>query len=242
MSKTAFWGGPTMSSAKIFAVLAAMAFVAFITPTRADVLNFVSTPAQLAANDSFDWDTRGLGALPNGTNLSTVNGVGFTVSNSQNNLSVSNIADFVSSNGGTDDFLLAPIQLAQSIIITFNTPISGFGAAPEWGGFEVATYTISVFGPGNVLLGSTSTNSDSQGDPAFMGVLDSVAGIVSIQFANNGPTAPHSAALGDLSVLDPAAATPLPAALPLFASGLGALGLLGWRRKRKSRASLLGAA
>jgi hypothetical protein len=31
----------------------------------------------------------------------------------------------------------------------------------------------------------------------------------------------------------PAAATPLPAALPLFAAGLGALGLLGWRRKRK---------
>jgi len=31
-------------------------------------------------------------------------------------------------------------------------------------------------------------------------------------------------------------ATPLPAALPLFATGLGALGLLGWRRKRKARA------
>ncbi|HEX3342471.1 MAG TPA: hypothetical protein VHT68_25230 [Pseudolabrys sp.] len=28
-------------------------------------------------------------------------------------------------------------------------------------------------------------------------------------------------------------ATPLPAALPLFATGLGALGLLGWRRKKK---------
>ena len=27
---------------------------------------------------------------------------------------------------------------------------------------------------------------------------------------------------------------PLPAALPLFATGLGALGLLGWRRRRKS--------
>jgi hypothetical protein len=34
--------------------------------------------------------------------------------------------------------------------------------------------------------------------------------------------------------------TPLPAALPLFATGLGALGLLGWRRTRKSRVSLLG--
>jgi hypothetical protein len=30
-------------------------------------------------------------------------------------------------------------------------------------------------------------------------------------------------------------ATPLPAAFPLFASGLGALGLLGWRRKRTAR-------
>ena len=29
------------------------------------------------------------------------------------------------------------------------------------------------------------------------------------------------------------ASTPLPGALPLFATGLGALGLLGWRRKRK---------
>jgi hypothetical protein len=36
--------------------------------------------------------------------------------------------------------------------------------------------------------------------------------------------------------------TPLPTALPLFATGLGGLGLLGWRRKRKARVSLLGAA
>jgi hypothetical protein len=31
-------------------------------------------------------------------------------------------------------------------------------------------------------------------------------------------------------------ATPLPGALPLFATGLGALGLLGWRRKKKAAA------
>ena len=32
-------------------------------------------------------------------------------------------------------------------------------------------------------------------------------------------------------------AVPLPAALPLFATGLGALGLLGLRRKRKANAA-----
>jgi hypothetical protein len=32
--------------------------------------------------------------------------------------------------------------------------------------------------------------------------------------------------------------TPLPAALPLFATGLGAMGLLGWRRKRKAFAAI----
>jgi len=38
--------------------------------------------------------------------------------------------------------------------------------------------------------------------------------------------------IDDVSV--EAAPTPLPAALPLFATGLGALGLLGWRRRRKA--------
>ena len=39
--------------------------------------------------------------------------------------------------------------------------------------------------------------------------------------------------LMDDITLNGSTATPLPAALPLFATGLGALGLLGWRRKRK---------
>jgi hypothetical protein len=38
-----------------------------------------------------------------------------------------------------------------------------------------------------------------------------------------------------MTVVDPNP-VPLPAALPLFATGLGGLGLLGWRRKRKGRA------
>ncbi len=44
-------------------------------------------------------------------------------------------------------------------------------------------------------------------------------------------------------ILEPTpSATPVPAALPLAATGFGLLGLLGWCRKRKSRASWLGMA
>ena len=40
----------------------------------------------------------------------------------------------------------------------------------------------------------------------------------------------------NLTAYDPPTVTPLPAALPLFATGLGALGLLGWRRNKKVQA------
>jgi hypothetical protein len=47
----------------------------------------------------------------------------------------------------------------------------------------------------------------------------------------------HPGSLASLSLeVTEVTPTPLPAALPLFASGLGALGLLGWRRKRKAAA------
>jgi hypothetical protein len=54
-----------------------------------------------------------------------------------------------------------------------------------------------------------------------------------------GDSAPYTAT--DIDMMEAigynTALTPLPATLPLFASGLGVLGLLGWRRKRKARVS-----
>ena len=41
----------------------------------------------------------------------------------------------------------------------------------------------------------------------------------------------------DYTVFAPTATTPLPTALPLFVTGLGVVGLLGWRRKRKAQAT-----
>jgi hypothetical protein len=44
--------------------------------------------------------------------------------------------------------------------------------------------------------------------------------------------------IATVSIVVTPTATPLPAALPLFASGLGVMGLFGWRRKRKAADAL----
>jgi hypothetical protein len=43
---------------------------------------------------------------------------------------------------------------------------------------------------------------------------------------------------GPSNLIGSVGTTPLPAALPLFATGLSALGLLGWRRKRRNSAAI----
>jgi hypothetical protein len=49
----------------------------------------------------------------------------------------------------------------------------------------------------------------------------------------NPSSQPTSATLTGSVTFDVVSTVPLPGALPLFAAGLGALGLLGWRRKKK---------
>ena len=61
-------------------------------------------------------------------------------------------------------------------------------------------------------------------------------GASTVAFAQ-GNTDQELSAVGDFGPQGEIGQTPLPAALPLFASGLGAMGLLGWRRKRKAQAA-----
>ena len=81
---------------------------------------------------------------------------------------------------------------------------------------------------------SSSNNQDNFGSFTGDVVFGSPEFIDFFGRGNLYADAPQTVA--DWTVTAAAATTPLPAALPLFATGLGGLGLLGWRRKKKAAA------
>jgi hypothetical protein len=117
--------------------------------------------------------------------------------------------------------------VAETLTITHDDGVSVFVAGTEPGSCTIASC------PGDLLPTSAASPTTAE--------LSSVAigpGTYDLWYAevNDLPAVLEA----DSTPLAPS--TPLPATLPLFASGLGALGLLGWRRKRKARGSLLGVA
>jgi hypothetical protein len=113
--------------------------------------------------------------------------------------------------------------------------------------FTLNAITSIAGGPSGVTITGTSVLSASSGDivfdPTMSGTDTFSSGSNSLEFEAGKLTLIDSV-IGSSSILqrqETAAilareTTPLPAALPLFATGIGALGLLGWRRKRKAQA------
>ena len=182
---------------------------------------FVSSPGGLGAHGSYDWDTLGLGSLSSGAHLTTAGGIGFTVSEPQDVLSVGNASSYYISQGGTDDFLLGNLHDPQAgpISLTFDSPVRGVGAYMEWGGYEIGSYTITAFDVANAVLLTQTVQSGPNGYPAFLGVLDSSADIKMIEFDYAGETGPHSIGLGDPSF---ATGTPEPGTIFLLGTLLAA--------------------
>ena len=89
----------------------------------------------------------------------------------------------------------------------------------------------------NSLLSNTVTHTNANPLPDYqifsqLFTADTVMTTLTIQNLTGGFNG--GIYLDDVSVDPVNAVVPLPAALPLFATGLGALALLGWRRKRKA--------
>ena len=132
----------------------------------------------------------------------------------------------------------------------FNNVTTSFTLSGGVGGVGSGTFTDSIavlvvqsccasFGDNNQL--SIILSTDSNTAFASYALATSIGPITGPSTINSGFSFPTS--VGALSINSAGDATftavvtpvvPLPGALPLFATGLGALGLLAWRRKRKA--------
>jgi hypothetical protein len=114
---------------------------------------------------------------------------------------------------------------ALSVTVTSNT--SSFGS------FGIGEYVGNPFANSFTVSGGLITHADF----LSLGVDNTSPDVTccTLGFAVSAGLSDHNASLPiNNSPNLTFTPTPLPATLPLFATGLGALGLLGWRRKRRA--------
>ncbi len=124
------------------------------------------------------------------------------------------------SNEAASDVILEGYPSGASGIFTNGPPVDVFTIA----GVSISPNSFSVFG-GEITAASLTASAIS-----FLFILSSPTGENLLENTFTDAEIQYES----ITFTPVGAATPIPAAAPLFATGLGAMGLLGWRRKRKA--------
>jgi hypothetical protein len=136
---------------------------------------------------------------------------------------------------GGDGTYFAFIQGAGTFSQTFLASATGtltlnWLDAPRTNFGGLNTYTVSV---GSTLLGTFTPTLSGFGAETSLPFSVIAGSNYTVIFQGTPPDgADRSSFIDGVSLV---ASVPVPATLPLFASGLGALGLFGWRGRRKKR-------
>jgi len=132
------------------------------------------------------------------------------------------------------NFIDAPNLQGAGLWLSFQTKLVGVYAGDEnnpvylTDAFNDPEFTLNWLWVQQTATGGSSTfdtasfNPNDLGTASFLGYGDISTDILS--------------GLIDADLNSLTSQTPIAPALPLFATGIGALGLLGWRRKRKAQA------
>jgi len=127
---------------------------------------------------------------------------------------------------------LAEVNITDSAVDTFNTNALFNSLAPNGDNLQ-AHYSLDLQGPSTIF--------NSLALPTSLNLSDFTSRLFTV--SETDQSGPFRIQVGtytipfQVSELEQVS-TPLPAALPLFAGGLGALGLLGWRSKRRLAARI----
>jgi hypothetical protein len=150
---------------------------------------------------------------------------------------------FVSVPYTTSDNVSGSVTLTQPLGDNFSGPISSILYSYS---FSDGVQTISSSTPGVYLFpGEDNFVTGLSGLITSWAFEINIAGPAPQSYiaTTNGDDAAGSGGGGAFVLalgnwMYPPTTTPLPAALPLFATGFGALSLLGWRRKRKNASGI----
>jgi hypothetical protein len=122
-----------------------------------------------------------------------------------------------------------PVTMGAAFQKTFSTTIGGLAAN------FTENLTVTTVTPGPTSRGIDASGTISCSGAGCTGFDATTPVFYSAAYTQNGgPGAQINASFNDSTT--PPSTIPLPAALPLFATGVGGFGFLGWRRKRKAQA------
>jgi hypothetical protein len=150
--------------------------------------------------------------------LGTLNSVAFSISGS---------ADWVVPNE------VSPNPISGQLYSP--TPPGAFAISNDQS-FSTNVTTVITDGSASTTISINLNGSVLPSSPFFSYLEGTNTAAVLLQFSGDQSFAIASANGLSGSVTYDYTAAPLPAALPLFATGIGGLGLLGWRRKPKTQA------
>jgi hypothetical protein len=153
--------------------------------------------------------------------------------------------------GLTDNLTVAITQESVGVIGVLDASFDYFSGGPLTPGQVINDY-FNIFDAGSQTISDTLAITYTGLTPTGAPFADNTHVHLLFLSASTDGIAPSSLALAQIltenggqqdvltrlfvEFISDEVATPLPAALPLFATGLGALGLLGWRRKKKAAA------
>jgi hypothetical protein len=133
----------------------------------------------------------------------------------------------------------------EVVALRLNVDFSAAGFLPGTSGIPFGNLYLTGFDPALAGLNGMTVSQFLTLNETLLGGGSGIYTILDIDLLDDqlntafDPSSDLSFADAHLTVTNPdLSATPLPATLPLFATGLGAMGLFGWRKKRKNAAAL----